>query len=42
MSETIEQPARTTLMQPPGSDFKSWMESRIARFATTGPDRPAG
>ena len=27
-------PADTTLAQPDGSDFTTWMESRVARFAT--------
>ena len=34
MTQTIERPEQSTLTQPAGTDFKAWMESRVARFAT--------
>ncbi len=34
MTQSTEQPEQSTLVQPQGTDFKSWMESRVARFST--------
>jgi mannose-6-phosphate isomerase-like protein (cupin superfamily) len=34
MTQTIERPEQSSLVQPQGTDFTAWMESRVARFST--------